>query len=435
MPMPKAGDLVAHKFRIEGSLGEGGMAHVLAAHHELLDKPVAMKILDPAVLADAASVSSLIDRFLAEARAAARVDSHHVARIMDVGTLEDGGLPYIVMERLEGSNLEQLLALEKTLRIEDAIDFVLQALAGLAHAHALGIIHRDLKPANLFLARQRDGGSIIKILDFGVAKLMDAREGKMTLDGTAVGTPLYMAPEQIRTPAIVDMRVDIWATGVVLYELLAGVPPFEGDGMPAIFASVLESEIKSVRTHRPEVPEGLDRVILKCLERDLGKRYRDVGTLAHDLAPYGSGQWHALVDHIDATLHGRASVVSGPELTPTGLPVRRPEHKSPSTETNIVTPKEPMAPVSRTSIWRVLVLSAAVAGAIVWGVKQHAFDSLVKGNAPPVLPDAPSASVSAPVASSSAAPSATPAKSTRPPPPATTIKKPPPKPTTSVKKR
>lgn len=434
MPLPKVGDLVAHKFRIEGTLGEGGMAHVLAAHHELLDKPVAVKILDPNV-ADPSMFSLLVDRFLAEARAAARVDSHHVARIMDVGTL-DTGLPYIVMERLEGSDLEELLAMETTLRVEDAIDFILQALAGLAHAHALGIIHRDLKPANLFLAKQRDGGSIIKILDFGVAKLVDERnKGTLTLDGTAVGTPMYMAPEQIRTPTLVDTRVDIWAIGVVLYELLTGERPFGGEDITATFDAVLNREIPSVREQRPEVDEGLAAVIAKCLERDLSKRYRDVGTVAHALAPYGSGQWHALVEHIDATLHGRANV-SSPQLTPTGVASSRRPEPSPRTETNIETPREPLGAVKKSSgIWRVLFLAAALAGVVIYGVKKHAFDSLTNAPPPPAIPsDTPSA-----VPSASASASASVAKSVVKPPPkpptaTTSVKKPPPKPTGTKKK-
>ncbi len=213
--LPDVGDVIADKYRIDGQLGEGGMAVVYAAQHTLLDKPIAIKILSP----ELPHLPEVVNRFLTEARAAARVDSPNVARVMDVGTLPSG-LPYMVMERLDGCDLEELLRLEKQLAIPDAVDYVLQALQGLAHAHQLGIVHRDLKPANLFLAHQADGTSIIKILDFGIAKIDTGN--RMTKAGQAVGSPTYMSPEHIRASEHVDHRTDIWAMGVVLYELLTG---------------------------------------------------------------------------------------------------------------------------------------------------------------------------------------------------------------------
>src|SRR5262249_23128970 len=156
-----------------------------AAHHKVLDRPVAMKVLSP----ELPHTPRLVERFLAEARAAARVDSAYVARVFDAGTLDDG-LPVIVMERLEGCDLEELLTVHKQLAIGDAADYVLQALQGLAHAHVLGVVHRDLKPANLFLARMADGSTLIKVLDFGIAKLVD--DARWMARGEMMGSPVYM---------------------------------------------------------------------------------------------------------------------------------------------------------------------------------------------------------------------------------------------------
>ena len=192
--LPNIGDVVADKYRIDAQLGEGGMAVVFGAHHMLLDKPIAVKILSPELPA----LPQVIERFLTEARAAARVDSPNVARVMDVGVLVNG-LPYMVMERLDGCDLEELLRLEKQLTVGDAVDYVLQALQGLAHAHTLGVVHRDLKPANIFLSHQPDGTAIIKILDFGIAKMDKAT--RTTGVGQAVGSPTYMSPSTFATPS------------------------------------------------------------------------------------------------------------------------------------------------------------------------------------------------------------------------------------------
>jgi len=302
--LPGIGDVVADKYRIDGQLGVGGMAVVFGAHHTLLDKPIAVKILSP----DLPRLPQVVDRFLTEARAAARVDSPHVARVMDVGTLVNG-LPYMVMERLEGCDLEELLRLEKQLTVGDAVDYVLQALQGLAHAHTLGVIHRDLKPANLFLSQQADGTSIIKILDFGIAKLDDAT--RVTAQGQAVGSPTYMSPEHIRNSPLVDHRTDIWGIGVVLYELLTGRPPVEGDGVGETLAAVLNNKPPSPRSIRPDIPVELDAAIMKCLEHVPQDRFSDVSQLAQAIAPFGTGACVALVDSIEQTLRQQLRRYSG----------------------------------------------------------------------------------------------------------------------------
>jgi serine/threonine-protein kinase len=259
------------------------VACVLEAHHTLLDKTVALKLLAPE--ASPETFASRAERFLVEAQAAAKIDSPHVARVLDVGTL-DSGAPFIVMERLEGCNLEELLLLEERLSVKDAADYVVQALRGLAHAHALGVVHRDLKPANLFLAQQPDGSSVIKILDFGIALLEAGDDGQAS--GNIVGSPVYMSPEQVRNDAQVDHRTDIWSIGTVLYELLTAKVPFgaSAEGMGELFAAILDEPFVPPSHHREELSKALDAVVAKALERDVRLRYADAAAFEQALAPF-----------------------------------------------------------------------------------------------------------------------------------------------------
>jgi len=282
--LPKAGDLVAGKYRILGTLGAGGVACVLEAHHTLLDKTVALKLLAPE--ASPETFASRAERFLVEARAAAKIDSPHVARVLDVGTLENGA-PFIVMERLEGCNLEELLLLEERLSVKDAADYIVQALQGLGHAHALGVVHRDLKPANLFLAQQPDGSSVIKILDFGIA-MLDADDNGQAANGNIIGSPVYMSPEQVRNDTNVDHRTDIWSLGTVLYELITAKVPFgaAAEGLGELFGAILDEPFVPPSHHREDVPKALDAVLAKALQRDANLRYADVAEFEQALAPF-----------------------------------------------------------------------------------------------------------------------------------------------------
>jgi serine/threonine-protein kinase len=296
--LPKVGDLLAGKYRIEKVVGEGGMGVVFAARHEALDQLVAVKVL----LADAAKGEGVIERFVREAQAAARLQSEHVARVFDAGSLENN-TPFLVMEYLEGCDLEELLQLNGTLPIADACDYVLQALAAMAQAHAVGIIHRDLKPANLYLAVRPDGTNVIKILDFGISKQTTATGREKALTGRAVlGSPAYMPPEQLRNAKGVDFRADIWSLGIVLYEMLIGTPPFDGEGVGEIFAAVLEKDPAKIRDQRPEVPPELEAIIFKALARKADERWQNVADFATALAPFGTGKWSSLVGTIEQTL-------------------------------------------------------------------------------------------------------------------------------------
>src|SRR5882724_4501839 len=225
--MVREDELLADKYRVERVLGQGGMGYVVAALHIQLQQRVAVKILMPDLCEDREAV----ERFLREARAAVRIQSEHVARVLDVGTLQDGS-PYMVMEYLSGRDLARELDALSQIPVLDAVHYVLHACEAVAEAHALGVIHRDLKPANLFLTYRNDGSPLVKVLDFGVAKALsrDSVElPSLTATQSVIGSPQYMSPEQVRSPKTVDFRTDVWSLGIILHELLTGAPPFDGD--------------------------------------------------------------------------------------------------------------------------------------------------------------------------------------------------------------
>jgi eukaryotic-like serine/threonine-protein kinase len=288
------GQILAGKYRVERVLGSGGMGFVVAAWHLELEQRVAMKFLHPLALERADTA----ERFRREARSAAKIRSEHVARVIDVGIME-GGVPYMVMEYLEGHDIAGEMEKVGMLPIEDAIDFVLQAIEALAEAHAAGIVHRDLKPANLFIATRADGSRIVKVLDFGISKsLLGASVAELSLTRTSVliGSPLYMSPEQMRSAKDVDTRTDIWSLGVIMYEMIAGQPPYTGDSIPALCASLLSDTPVSMRSLRADVPPELEDIIMRCLAKDRQYRFSTVGELARALAQFGSAGSQLHVD-------------------------------------------------------------------------------------------------------------------------------------------
>ena len=230
LPPVSPGDVLAGKYRVERVIGAGGMGVVVQATHLELDERVAMKFLLPHAIENAEAAT----RFVREARAAVKIKSEHVARVTDVGRLENGA-PYIVMEFLQGSDLAAVLQ-NGPLSIEDAVDFVLQASDAMAEAHAANIVHRDLKPSNLFMSLRSDGTPLIKVLDFGISKVNvpDTSDAGLTRTTAIMGSPFYMSPEQMRSSKDVDHRTDIWALGVILYELLTGTQPFNGETLPQL---------------------------------------------------------------------------------------------------------------------------------------------------------------------------------------------------------
>ncbi len=278
----REGDVVAGKYRVERTIGSGGMGFVVAARHLTLGEPVALKFL----LAHQSSNRETVERLMREARATFRLRSAHTVRVHDVGELPAGNL-YIVMELLEGRDLRAELAARGPLPPSDVVAYAVDACDALHEAHALGIVHRDLKPGNLFLTRSAHGRSMVKVLDFGMSKLdpalYEAEGGPLTLPETALGTPRYMAPEQWRSAANVDLTADIWALGVVMYELLTGKPPLHKMQLAERQTRLLAGAIPSPREARPDIPGELERVVMHCLRADPKARWGSAAHLARAL--------------------------------------------------------------------------------------------------------------------------------------------------------
>jgi serine/threonine protein kinase len=274
----KTGQILVEKYRIERVLGGGGMGVVALATHVHLEQRVALKFLKPEHVAR----PELMQRFAQEARAAARIRGEHVARVTDVEALPDG-TPFMVMEYLEGEDLAERMQRKGRLPYLEAAGFILEACEAIAEAHALRVVHRDLKPSNLFLARQPDGSEIIKVLDFGISKMLDDEVG-LTKTQASFGSIPYMAPEQMRNAKYCDERTDIWALGVTLYELVTQSYPFHGSTGPEVVAAVMEGSLISLASIDPHAPPGVVRVIHRCMQRDPSQRYIDIAELAGDLA-------------------------------------------------------------------------------------------------------------------------------------------------------
>jgi serine/threonine-protein kinase len=280
-PFLQPGELLEGKYRVERTLGEGGMGAVVAAHHVQLDEPVAIKVLLPHLRRSTA----LVQRFQREARALAKIKSEHVARVSDVGESAEHG-PYIVMELLRGEDLGERVKRCGPLGVEEAVTYVLQACAALAEAHGRGIVHRDLKPANLFLTHRPDGTPLVKILDFGISKVAQAGGGELTATAMVLGSFAYMSPEQARNAKDVDGRSDLWSLGIILQKLCTGRAPFEAETPSEFVAKIIADPPVPPRAVRPDLPAELEAIILRCLEKDRARRFATVGELALALAPF-----------------------------------------------------------------------------------------------------------------------------------------------------
>jgi eukaryotic-like serine/threonine-protein kinase len=316
-PPVKEGDVVAGKYAIRRVLGQGGMGIVVEAQHLQLGHRVALKFLNAALCQNA----KIVARFLREGQAVVRLESDHVTRTLDVGTLGSGA-PYLAMEFLEGSDLQQVLAQRATLPFDEAIDYLLQACDAVAEAHSLGIIHRDLKPANLFLTRRRDGSTTVKVLDFGIAKAEDeAGAVSMTATNVVMGSPQYMSPEQLRSSKHVDARSDIWALGTILYELTAGRPVYVGETLTALCAMVASDPPPPLSQWRPDVPPALEAIIMRCLDKDPARRPQTVADLAAALLPFGPAAAAPMVERMKRLVGttGAAPTVLGTPAAPAGL--------------------------------------------------------------------------------------------------------------------
>ena len=371
----KEGDVLAGKYRIDQILGIGGMGVVVAATDIQLERRVAIKF----ILKDFSGHPEAYTRFLREARAAVKIHSEHVARVFDVGTLETGA-PYMVLEYLEGADLSDH-AERGDLAPHIAVSYLLQACEAIAEAHAAGIVHRDLKPANLFLARRPDGSAAVKVHDFGISKTTlpgGTDQAALTQTASLMGSPLYMSPEQMQSSRDVDARSDIWALGAILYELLAGTPPFMADSVPQLCVKILGHAARPLTELRPDVPEGLDAVIQRCLEKSADARFPTISELAValvDFAPAGSRVHVERITRVmraaglsDSSLSTREPGVTAP-WSGAMLPAARQSGAHASAQTSASWSSSETVPGTsrRTGLW------AAVGGLMVLGAGLGAF--------------------------------------------------------------
>jgi len=356
----KPGDVLSGKFRVERVLGVGGMGIVVAATNLQLGQVVALKFMLRAALQYGDNVA----RFEREARAAVRLRSDHVAKVTDVGRLDDGA-PYMVMEFLEGEDLDRLLRTKGPLPIQTAVDFVLQASEAIAEAHGLGIVHRDLKPKNLFVTHRLNGEALIKVLDFGVSKVVGGDDLSLTATTQVLGSPSYMSPEQLRASRDVDQRTDIWALGAILYELLTGSVPFPATTLTQLTAMVISDPPRPLESLRKDVPPALRDIIFKCLEKKADNRYSSVADLAAALAPFASATSIALATQRMAGAFGASS-----SSRLSAVPQERPSIRAPGSSTDVAWDQTQLAAGEGRRKWFlpaaiVVALTSAVVGAIV----------------------------------------------------------------------
>jgi serine/threonine protein kinase len=322
---PRTGEVLEGKYTVERLIGEGAMGAVFQATHVLRQAPVALKFMSPGII----ELPGVVERFLNEGVAASRINNEHVVHVLDVSTLPTG-LPYLVMEYLQGENLEELLSREGEPGLPDverAVFFVLQVLRALQVAHRSGIVHRDLKPANCFVIRKDDDPDFIKILDFGISKIQPVGQpgstqvgpgGQAPLNltgiGAALGTPLYVSPEQARNPKNVDSRSDLYSVAVMLYELLTGKTPFEPESgvLSELFMLLATATPVPVDQLRHDLPPGLSAVVNKGLEKSPDARFQSAAEMAEALAPFADRRSEVVIRQ----LLSRPSMMSRRGSTP-----------------------------------------------------------------------------------------------------------------------
>ena len=401
----QTGDVIAGKFQIERVLGEGGMGYVVAARHLQLGQMVALKFMREEVLTE-----DYRSRFLREARNTVRLKSKHVSRVLDVGEI-DSGVPYMVMEYLEGTDLSALLQKRGSFPPTEACDYIIQACEAIAEAHGHGIVHRDLKPANLFLTQGTGGEPVIKVLDFGVSKVLElgvsdetsrgggrpeyehAHDTALTKATDLLGSPSYMSPEQVVSARDADERSDVWSLGVILYRLISGKAPFTGNSLGDLIQNIIHGPLPNLRDLRPDLPEGLEHVLWRAMERDKSQR-PDVVELARMLAPYAGPNAAPSLERI--AILGPALVASlPPPVLPSGTGPSFPiDSKSswtapplPSTRTQNTSKKD----MSTGSFLGWIALFVFVVGAIAFiGVKLPKLLGTARPTPPPSVPAPPS---------------------------------------------
>ena len=284
----KAGDVIDGKYELTRMLGQGGMGTVFEARHLLLERRVALKFLRQ----ELAQNKAMSERFLREAKAAASIRSEHIVEVVDVGETGEGE-PFMVMEFLEGKELSTLLSERGPFAPNRAANVVIQLCHALAAAHAQGIIHRDIKPENVIVEQRYDGSERVKVLDFGLVKFKETVEGQtanLTATGATMGTPYYMAPEQALGQKDLDHRVDVYSSGVVLFQILTGALPFDGETYAEILVKAATKEPVLPRAVRPDLQPELEALVLRAIARERDQRFQTAQELAQALAPFSGAR-------------------------------------------------------------------------------------------------------------------------------------------------
>jgi serine/threonine-protein kinase len=365
-PLPvKPGEILHGKYRVERVIGQGGMGAVVSATHLQLEQTVAIKFL----YTHAQNHPEALARFQREARAAVKLKSEHVARVIDVGQLEATGAPFIVMEFLEGQDLADVILARGSLPSHEAVSFVLQACEAVGEAHTLGIVHRDLKPKNLFLTTTAKGLPLVKVLDFGISKLMTGDDLSLTRTQTVIGSPNYMSPEQLRSARDVDQRADIWALGAILYELLTAHVPFPAETVTQLTAMVIADPPTPIESYRTDLTDGLKAVVAKCLAKARDDRYATVEELATALLPFA-----AAGTHFSVPAHSSGDALSA-SSSGAHRPSERPSIRVPGGETSSAWGDTQLATSSPSRRWPIIAgvgLFSVVAGVVaVLSFKHH----------------------------------------------------------------
>lgn len=401
---PKPGDLIADRYQIERFIGRGGMAEVFAGLNVRTGKRVALKWIRPAL----ATTTEALARFRREAVAAGRIHHPNVVTVFDV--VEHKSATWLVMELLEGETLSEILNRVERMDAEDAVMLLIPAMRGVAAAHAHGVVHRDLKPDNIFICRASDGQRReAKVLDFGVSKLSDEAGGEqvsITVTGNLVGTPTYMAPEQVRGNKVVDPRSDVYSLGVVLYQMLAGRPPFQGQVYSALMIEIATADPPRLRSFRPDLSAELEEIVHRAMARDLERRYPDVTTFVHaleNLIGLDSGQVLGRMQALHSepiALRTESSPMSlPPQVTPVGTAAALASAALSKEDTNTLELAR-----QRGRRIRLIAISIGAAVLIAFGIKvivtssAHRAMEAVEEPRPVELPHQPSApAVKAPV--------------------------------------
>ena len=317
-PFPQPGEVIDGKYQVIRTLGQGGMGAVVRAYHLDLQANVALKFMNP----DFLEVPGAAERFRKEGIATRAIESDHVVRVFDTGRLP-GGAPFLVMDCLEGKDLSQILAEQGKpgLPPARAVHFVLQILRGLQAAHGLGIVHRDMKPANCFVVRRDGEDDFVKLLDFGISKVLLPDNASLTSTQSSLGTPLYMSPEQARSPREVDERSDLYSVGVILYELLSGRTVFNSESgqLTELLFKLFTAEPEPIDGLVADLPEGFAKVVHKALARSPKDRYASALEMAEALEPFADARGALLIAKMRAFVppdrderHSRAAALSRP---------------------------------------------------------------------------------------------------------------------------